>query len=384
MADFMKLIDRYIGREILVTTLFAVGVLSFVLVLGNVFKQLLDLLINHDVPLEYILRFIAYILPFSFTFTIPWGFLTAVLLVFGKLSAENELIALKSSGMSIQRICLPLLALALLCVGICLWINVDVAPHAQQNMRAAIFNIVTHDPLSMFGSDHVIDEFPGRKIYVEKKEGAVLKNILVYELDNFNTPIRVVFAKRGELETNLKTQEVFLHIYDARFEQRDANSPKNLRKIRQGITMSESVLSISLKELYEKNKKRIGVPQMTVSELLSQLNTPPPAGADSTQTVAAKAMHTAIRTEVNKRFSFSFASLALALMAVPLAITAHRKETSIGFLLSIIVAFSYFFFFFAANAVQSKPQWHPELLIWLPNIIFLTLGSVLFYRLCKK
>jgi lipopolysaccharide export system permease protein len=384
MADFMKLIDRYIGREILVTTLFAVGVLSFVLVLGNVFKQLLDLLINHDVPLEYILRFIAYILPFSFTFTIPWGFLTAVLLVFGKLSAENELIALKSSGVSIQRICLPLLALALVCVGICLWINIDVAPRAQQNMRKAIFSIMTNDPLSMFGSDHVIDEFPGRKIYVEKKEGTALKNILVYELDSFNTPVRVVFAKRGELETNLKTQEVFLHIYDARFEQRDMANPLNLRKIRQGITMSESVLSISLKELYEKNKKRIGVPQMTVNELLAQLNTPPPVGADSTQTVAAKAMHTTIRTEVNKRFSFSFASLALALMAVPLAITAHRKETSIGFLLSIIVAFSYFFFFFVANAVQSKPQWHPELLIWLPNIIFLTLGSVLFYRLCKK
>ena len=66
--------------------------------LGNVFKRLLDLLVNNDAPLDLILSFIAYILPFSLTFTIPWGFLTAVLLVFGRLSAENELIAWRSSG----------------------------------------------------------------------------------------------------------------------------------------------------------------------------------------------------------------------------------------------------------------------------------------------
>ena len=82
----MKIIDRYIGKEILVTTLFAVAVLSLVLVLGNLFKQLLDLLINQDAPMELILSFIAFILPFSLMFSIPWGFLTAVMLVFGKLS----------------------------------------------------------------------------------------------------------------------------------------------------------------------------------------------------------------------------------------------------------------------------------------------------------
>src|SRR6516162_391636 len=115
----MKLLDRYVGREILTTSFFAIAVLSLVLVLGNVFKQLLDLLVNHDVPLQYILSFIAYIIPFSLTFTIPWGFLTAVLLIFGRLSAENELIALRSCGISIPRICVPIFGLALICVGIC-------------------------------------------------------------------------------------------------------------------------------------------------------------------------------------------------------------------------------------------------------------------------
>ncbi|MEY5011469.1 MAG: hypothetical protein RLZZ253_2608, partial [Verrucomicrobiota bacterium] len=131
----MKLLDRYVAGEVLGTSAFAVAILSVVLVLGKVFREMLDLLVNHNAPLEFILTFVAYILPFSLTFTIPWAFLTAVLLVFGKMSAENELIALRSSGVSIPRICAPVFVLAAAFVGICLWINLEVAPRAQVKMK---------------------------------------------------------------------------------------------------------------------------------------------------------------------------------------------------------------------------------------------------------
>src|ERR1700704_3171875 len=104
----MKLIDRAVSRELLVNVSFAVLVLSLVLVFGNIFRKLLPLLVNHDVPMEYLVTLFAYVLPFSLIFTIPWGLLTAILLVFGRLSAENELVALRSNGVSIARICVPL------------------------------------------------------------------------------------------------------------------------------------------------------------------------------------------------------------------------------------------------------------------------------------
>src|SRR6202008_2297065 len=141
----LKLIDRYVGGQLLLTSTLAVAVLSVVLVLGNIFKQLLELLVKNDTPLELILSFLAYILPFSLAFTIPWGFLTAVLLVFGRLSGENELIALKSCGVSIPRICVPLLFLSLICVGVCLWINLDVAPKAQEKMKSIFLNLATEN-----------------------------------------------------------------------------------------------------------------------------------------------------------------------------------------------------------------------------------------------
>jgi lipopolysaccharide export system permease protein len=74
----MKLIDRFISRELLVNVSFAIAVLSLVLVVGNIFRKLLPLLVNHDVPIETLFTFIAYVLPFSLIFTIPWGLLTAL------------------------------------------------------------------------------------------------------------------------------------------------------------------------------------------------------------------------------------------------------------------------------------------------------------------
>src|SRR5687768_12500545 len=106
------------------TTTIAVTVLSVVLVLGNVFKKLLELLVKNDTPIELVLSFVAYILPFSLTFTIPWGCLTAVLLVFGKMSGENELIAFRANRVRIPRICLSVLGLAAVCVGMCFWLNI--------------------------------------------------------------------------------------------------------------------------------------------------------------------------------------------------------------------------------------------------------------------
>ena len=132
----MKLIDRFVSRELIVNVLFAILVLSLVLVVGNIFRKLLPLLVNHDVPLEYLLTFIAYVLPFSLIFTIPWGLLTAILLVFGRLSADNELIALRSNGVSVTRVCLPLLVLAIISTAICLWLTVMWRPPRKKNCGA--------------------------------------------------------------------------------------------------------------------------------------------------------------------------------------------------------------------------------------------------------
>jgi lipopolysaccharide export LptBFGC system permease protein LptF len=346
----MKLIDRFVGRELLVNVLFAIAVLS----------------------LEYLLTFIAYVLPFSLIFTIPWGLLTAVLLVFGRLSADNELIALRSNGVSVTRVCVPLAVLALVCTAICLWLNVDVAPAAQERLRATIFDLATRNPIALFGGDQVIDEFPGRKIYVGKKEGNKLENIIVFQMDEHALPVRVTHARTGMLEADLPNKRLLLHLYNARYQERDEKDPYDLRKIRDGISMTEGTLPISLEELYEKEKKRPSRSALSLSQLLDQLK------------AGDRKDRSATRTEINKRFSFPFSCLAFALIGVPLGITTHRRETSVGFATGLLVAIFYFLFIIIADTQRGNGRVHPELLVWVPNVLFLLIGAVLFLRLSKQ
>lgn len=368
----MKLIDRNISRELLVNVFFAIAVLSLVLVVGNIFRKLLPLLVNHHVPLSYLLTFIAYILPFSLIFTIPWGLLTAILLVFGRLSADNELIALRSNGVSITRICLPLAAIAIVCTAICLWLNVQVAPAAQEKLRSTIFELATRDPMALFGSDQVIEEFPGRKIYVGKKEGNTLENIMVFEMDEEFLPTRVTYARSGKLEADLANKRILMHLHDARYQQRDEKDPLDLRRMRDGITMSEGTLPIGLDELYEREKRQPNRSAMSIQQLLEQLKS------------ENERQQSTSRTEINKRFSFPFACLAFAIIGVPLGVTAHRRETSIGFAMGLIVAVTYFIFVIIGDTLRAKPDFHPELFVWFPNVLFIVLGAFLFRRLARQ
>src|SRR6202035_281758 len=139
----------------------------------------------------------------------------------GRLSADNELIALRSNGVSITRICIPLGAIAAICTGICLWLNVQAAPAAQEKLRSTVFNLATRNPMALFGSDQVIDQFPGRKIYVGKKEGNRLESILVCETNEESMPMKVTHARLGMLETDLQNRRILMHLYNARYSQRD-------------------------------------------------------------------------------------------------------------------------------------------------------------------
>jgi len=372
----VRLLDRYIGRQLLVAAIFAVTVLSVVLVLGNIFKKLLDLLVNQNAPASLILSFIAYVLPFSLTFTIPWGFQTAVLLVFGRLSAENELTAMRATGVSIPRACLSVWVLAVMFSGICLWINLDVAPRAQQEMKDALFRIATDNPLAMFGSDKVIDEFPGQKIYVEKSEGKKLTNLIIYQLDQTFRIKFVMFAKGGtiSMQTEPTTQPdgrivdesvIILNLHHVQYEQRDEEHPDDLSRIRPGITVEDGSTKISLKDLYEQKRKRRSLGALPIGELL--------------KTEKLEAV-----VELNKRFSTALATIALALLAVPLAVATQRKETSVGFAISLGLGLLYYLLLFLVDLTRNRPEAHPGLLVWIPNVLFFAIGAHRFAKLARR
>ena len=367
-----KIIDRYISGQILTTLIWTVCMLSLMLVVANAMRQLLELLMTHGLPLSYILSFIGDLLPFSMIYSIPWGVLLAVLLVFGKLSSENELVALRANGIGILRICTPVFLITLGCLALCLWINLYVAPECERRFKELAFKLASTEPLALFGSDEVIDAFPNRKIYVGRKNGTTLEDLHIYEMNAQQVPVRVIYAKRGTLEVDKENQRILLRIYDARYEDRDESDVNDLRLMHYGISVQEGVFPISLQELIAKAHSSQRPTELTLSHL-----------QEAMEQKEGKQL-TILRTELSKRFSNSLAVITFVLIGIPLAITAHRRETSIGIAISICVAFTYFIFIVVADNVKGNASLHPEILVWLPNFIYLTLGGTLFFRLARR
>ena len=413
----LRLVDRYIGREILVSTFFAVCMLNVVLVLGRIFGRLFAYIVDHNVPMSYIVTIIVSFLPAALVYSIPWGFLTAVLLIFGRLSSTNELTALRTAGLSVARVSRAVLVLAALASALCLWINLYIAPRFLQNLQTAFVEMATSDPSAAFTGDQVIDEFPGRKIFIGQKEGNRLENIRVFELDDNSKPVRVVYARTGTLETDPDHKQIVMNLEGSRLEQRDYQQPGNLTKIRDGNLIGNFSLVIPLEELFAKKQGRRKPESYTFDELRTEFaarrqqlvadraavkaardkQAKPAEDPARDQPAAVNelkqarqafskdlAQLTAIGTELNKRFSFSLACVTFALIGIPLGITAQRQETTAGFALSLLVALSYFLIIIVVNAFREKTTYHPELLIWLPNAIFLVLGAVLFYRVNRR
>jgi lipopolysaccharide export system permease protein len=288
------------------------------------------------------------------------------------MSAENELLAMRTGGLSYLRICLPVLIVAGLLSLFCLWINVEVAPRAQERMQNSILSVATDNPVALFGSEQVIDQFPNKKIYVGRREGNKLYNLHVFELNERSQPIRVISAKEGTLTADHAQRAMIMRLKDATFEQYDAEDPTDLDKMRHGIRMNEVPIVVSLEELYQKNQARRTLTVMSVKELMNQVD-------NKNKNRGTKAL-----TEFHKRFSFSLACLTLAVVGIPLGITTQRRETSAGFGVSLLVAFGYFMFIEVANSLRDNALARPHLIMWLPNILGLALGIWLFSRLAKR
>ena len=369
----IKLIDRYVGSGVVITTIYGLFVLSLVLVLGNIFKELLDLMINRDVPVKYLFMFMLYVLPFSFTFTVPWAFLTAVLLVFGRMSADNEMVALRACGTSLFRVCLPVLGVALVLSAFTFWINTTVAPRALDAMRNSIVTIARSNPQSLFTAGEVIDEFSGRKIFIGGKEGSMLSNVTLIEEAAGAQPQRVILAQEGEIEVDDEGGELLLTLRNARFEQRDEKAPDDVSQIRHGISVGEATVSIQLLDLVNNYWLSKPLRAYTLRELWSYL---PEAESQNDPELVSR-----VKVEMSKRVSLSLACIAFAIVAMPLGVTAQRKETSIGFAISLALAFAYFFFVVLAEMLRDNTALHPYLLLWVPNALFIGIGAWLLARL---
>ncbi len=376
----MNIIDRYIGRQVLVSSFFAVLVLSVVLILGNVFKHILTQLVERpDMDIGFVFKFMLYVLPFSLSLTIPWGFLTAILLIFGRLSADNELISLRMAGLSMPRICYSVGLVALLFTGLCAWMNISVSPNAKSKMVSMlpdmIFNMAAEDPLSLFTDRQVMDEIPRHLIWAQKSaDGKSLINVQMVKMDDRKRPETFVIAEHVDVRTELGGEHpaMVLEMHNALFELKSDPDPKKFTEA-QPYLAEFAPLDVPLDRLQEKqNKFRPEI--MSFGSLFDALE----AGE------LDRGKTSSVKTEISLRMSFSMACITLGIIGIPLGITAQRRETSIGFAMSLLIGVLYFLLIVIADIMRENDSVYPQFLVWLPNLLFLGLGVFLFRRLSRK
>jgi len=178
----MHKFDRYITKNIIITTLFAVAILSGVFMLGNIFKEARPLFVGKHPSPWLVAEFIISVLPFSLMFTIPFSFLAAVMLVFGRLSADNEIQSMRMAGYSLPRIAAPVFLFALVLSGICFWLNAEVAPRAKNRIKLLLIEAVKEDPNKFLDPGVVQTQLKNKRIYVRERIGDNLYGLHIHDL----------------------------------------------------------------------------------------------------------------------------------------------------------------------------------------------------------
>ncbi len=372
----MRTLYRHLYQEILVASLVTTAVLTFFLLLANVFRDVFALLLNREVSFFIIAKLVLLLIPFVLTFTLPWGLLLAVLLVFGRMSREQELTVLKASGVGLAPVIAPVIVLALFFSLFSFWINASLAPKTRQMFKASFAEILRSDPLSLFTAGRVIDEFDGFRLYVGERQGAQFRDLHIWQLDDAGRPLRSIRAARAEIVPDLANDRIVLNLYDARQDERNAADPEDIHRLASGMRAAKLPLEISLTPIFARLQQHKNVGLMTLSELGRLV-------FDPLQILRTPNM-TPLLTEFQKRAALSLASFTFVLVGIPLAIQAQRRETSVGLVLSLAIVMAYYLMILIAESLKNRTHLLPEVIIWMPNFLFEGLGFWLLVRANRR
>ena len=383
----MKTLHIYLTRQVLASLVLTVAVFTFVLLIGNVLKEVLPMLISGRARLDTVFQAVGLLVPFVWVFALPMGLLTAMLLVFGRFSADQELTAARASGISLLSLITPVLLLSLLCCGLSAWINMQLGPQC----RVAYVNLFFKLSGELMNNTQLpegqyIRDFPGYIFYAAKNRGGKLEDVIVFVLQNETNLPTIVLAPRGTIDVDAPNKQVVLHLSDA-----------HSVTTGEGVTISSSPDSVYnlpfLNHNDKASKPRLG--DMTfwqlraeLTDLDAKLGLPPAAATNSMERLAQlkqarqqrKDLTEPIRVEMNRQIAFSFACFGFTLVGIPLGIRVHRRETNIGVAIALGLVLIYYAFVLTAKSLAARPEFAPHLIVWLPNFIFQAVGVVLLWR----
>ena len=366
--SLMRIISRYILKELGGPFLGALFVSTIILAAGNI-MQTADMIVNKGVEFVQVAKIFLYFLPYVLIFTIPISVLSSVLLGFGRLSGDNEVTALRTSGVSIYKVVFPVLICGFIISLFSVPLNDRILPQSEFAARKLIKSIGLRHPAAMLDSGIFVKGFKNYIIFIHSIKGNVLKDIRIYQ-PREGKSTRTIIAERGEVIPLPEKNSVKLKLEKGIADEISAEKPDEFYE----LSFEEYHLTLNVQNTIDVVKIQKKPREKSIKELQSDINR---FKKDAIEV-------TPLEIELHKKIALAFSNFVFVIAAIPLAISTHRREKFIGFGLAIILFLLYWSIMLGGIAVAIRGIIPPWLGVWSADILLSAMGIVLFYRITKK
>jgi LPS export ABC transporter permease LptF/LPS export ABC transporter permease LptG len=357
----MRLLDKYIGREVATHSLLGLAVFTSVLYVPAL-VALMDLIVHHSSGIFVILLLVLCSLAPFLIFTLPMSVLVGVLIGLGRMSADSEIVALHACGISLRRLLRPVGFVALVIAAITSLMTFWLSPAAlREGNRLETTLIATEAPYAI--QPRVFNErFPRFVLYVQEVvSGAARWNGVFLGGSTSSGASSIYLAQDAQILQGPGPNRLQLHMGPGSSHDYDPKHPETYIV----TDFSASDLSIDLTSAIS---SRAAAPKPTEETTAALLSDHGPNWVDS-------------RVELQKRFAFPFAALVFALLGVPIGVRPRRGGRAAGLIFTITLIGCYYLIYVYGLHMALQGRISPFLGVWAANIVAAIFGFIFLRRI---
>ena len=420
----IKILPKYLVKEHIGPFCFALLVINSIFILNLIFREL-GKFMSKGLSLGTILEFIFLNLAWMIALSVPCAVLTATIMAFGRLSAENEITAIKAAGISLYQILPATLIVSLGVAGALIWFNNEVLPDFNHRTKLLMLDIARKKPLLNLEAGVIYTDIPNYNILgptiKEINSTTYIENITIDDQTTSNI-IKTIIAKVGEITFSEETGLVEITLLDGELQEIDINNPESFKKVEFTkhvikIPMTEMLLmrsqseyrgdreksSAALMEGVYKNRQRILERRQKLNETVNeQLSKYIYSNSKEEKTLDLlildhQRLNRKIKTdlnlinsykksidrdlvEVHKKYSIPAVCVVFVLVGSPLGILARKQGWAAAAGLSIGFFLLYWAFLIGGESLADRQKISPFWGMWSPNILVGGLGIFLVLR----
>ena len=366
----ITIINRYILKELLQPFLLCLGFLSLVFLLTKII-DITDLVVNYRASLSTVLAMVGYTLPVMMQYTLPMSVMMAVLLTLLRMSADREIVAIKTGGAGLSAIFLPVGAFCVAGSLLTLCVTVYAVPWGNYSYKKMVVNIASAGVDASLKEGTFNTNFDGVMLYVERinPEDKSLHGVFIRDTRNPESEVAIT-APRGVRFFSKTAETLTLRLFDGEVNQVDlADRSVN------AIAFSTYDIRVNFGKL--SSKKKLGNKardEMSLSELSSYI---------ASEKKAGRSPDTAIM-EINEKFALALAALTLGILSISLGLRSAFSRKSSGMGLGLVCFLLYYVMHASGWSLGKSGVVPPELALWMGNVVMGSAGIVFLVRVARE